>query len=93
MHFRSQPNITSRIVKTEILVATRPRSFTFEFRPTSTRIAGDVMSNIDFQAAAGLEIAFDFDGSSYSFAKADVRIVRRLRTRKYGIEPVAVVII
>ena len=93
MHWRSRPNIDARIIKTEELFATRSRSFTFHYRPAALRIAGDTMTSVDFQFNLGAEIQFVHEGSTYTFTKADVRIVRRLRSRKYALEPTAVTIV
>ena len=71
----------------------KANAFTFEFRPTALRINSRDMQTIDFQANAGSDIEFEQGGSTFSFEKADVRIIRRLRTRKYSIEPIAVTIV
>ncbi len=71
----------------------KSNAFIFQFRPTALRIDSRDMDTIDFEASGGTEIEFEQGGSTFTFAKADVRIVRRLRTRKYGIEPTAVVIV
>lgn len=92
-HYRGQDHIDKRLVKIEDLFSKRPRSFVFQLRDLGLRISGDDMSNVDFQANGGLDVSFDYDGSSYSFAKADVTLVKRLRSRKYSIEPSTVTIV
>jgi len=92
-HYRGRDNINKRVVKTEALFSDRPRSFVFQYRPLGLRISGDDMSAVDFQDNVGLDITFTYGGSVYTFAKADIVIVRRLRTRKYALEPSTVTIV
>lgn len=96
-NYRGQDNKDERIVKTETLFAQRPRSFVFEFRSLDLRISGDDMTAVNFHADILLEvdvaISFVHQGSTYTFRRADVKIVRRLRSRKFSLEPSAVTIV
>lgn len=92
-NYRGRDNIVKRVVKTESLFSERPRSFVFQFRELGLKISGDDMTAVDFQANLGADIQFTYDGSTYTFAKADIAIVRRLRSRKYSLEPSSVTIV
>lgn len=68
------------ITKIAALQAKKPNSFNVDFK--GLRLVGEKMTNVDLTTDAA-KITFTYDGVNYELLKADITIVKRLRTKKY----------
>lgn len=68
------------LTKIEGLIVGKPNSFNVDFK--GTKFVGEKMSNVDLTSDPD-NITFTYDSVDYSLALDDVKIVKRIRCRKY----------
>ena len=77
---KDDDEVAKLIAKVAFLQAKKPNAFNVDFK--GQKMTGDKMTNVDLDGDP-TKITFTFDGADYELALSDIKIVKRLRTKKY----------
>jgi hypothetical protein len=72
--------VTTLLLKIEAIVAKKPNAFNVDFK--GLPFYGEKMSNLDLTTDP-TKITFTYDAVDYELLLADIKIVQRIRSRKY----------